>query len=148
MKVVADSRIQGLAHAFAPCVAGLCLVGCAGLAGLSNPETPMSPFLDPLMSMQSAKGAVVVGTSTMAEVRAALGPAVVVKFDSGYEVWVYRTRGVDVSARAATTAATANQAEFVILFAPSGHVKKTRIRPANVTVSRRNHPDATAQLIV
>lgn len=72
------------------------------------------------MSMQSARDMVVAGTSSKADVIAALGSGNVVSFDSGFEVWVYR-------AKAAGTAT--DSAEFVILFAPSGIVKKTRIRP-------------------
>lgn len=130
MKTVLHTRIHGLAQALAAGLASLCLVACAGLAGSSNTDTPMPPFLDPTMSMQSAKDKVAVGSSTKAEVLAALGPAAVIKFDSGYEVWVYRAKKADVSGKATTSAAMANQAEFVILFAPSGLVKKTRIRPA------------------
>ena len=50
-----------------------------------------------------------------------LGPATVVQFDSGYEVWVYRKNPLR---------SEPGNAEFVILFDPSGHVKKSRIRPA------------------
>ena len=72
------------------------------------------------MSMQNAQDLIATGIATKADVMAALGSATVVKFDSGFEVWVYR-------AKSAETAAA--KAEFVILFAPSGIVKKTRIRP-------------------
>ena len=44
-----------------------------------------------------------------------------VKFDSGFEVWVYRNKSPETKAA---------PGEFVILFAPSGVVKKTRLRPA------------------
>ncbi|WP_156955370.1 hypothetical protein [Polaromonas glacialis] len=71
--------------------------------------------------MQTASEAVAIGTSSKQEVMAALGPATVVRFDSGYEVWVYRKNPLRSEAA---------NAEFVILFAPSGIVKKTRIRPA------------------
>jgi hypothetical protein len=63
------------------------------------------------------KDAVAIGKSTRADVIAALGETLVISFDTGYEVWVYRL-------------ANAPTAEFVILFAPSGLVAKTRIRPA------------------
>ena len=76
------------------------------------------------MSMQSANEAITIGTSTRAEVLAALGPAIVVKFDSGYEVWAYRKKSPERSPEKAAT-----PAELVILFAPSGVVKKTRIKP-------------------
>lgn len=101
----------------------LWLAGCAGPSGFFNSQDA-PPFRDPNMSMQNARDTIVSGRSTKADVMAALGSATVVKFDSGFEVWVYRPK----SARAA--AATSGTAEFVILFAPSGVVKKTRIRPA------------------
>jgi hypothetical protein len=73
------------------------------------------------MSMQNAQDTIVVGTTTQAEAMAALGPATEIQFDSGYAVWVYRARA---------TESDADRAEFVLLFAPSGVVKKTRLRPA------------------
>jgi hypothetical protein len=82
----------------------------------------------------AAQAAVVIGQSTKAEVKAALGEAAVVPFDSGFEVWVYRWPGAQGTLRAAT--------ELVILFEPSGVATKTRIRPgygtgAEVTSSAR-----------
>lgn len=71
--------------------------------------------------MQAGSEAVAIGKSSKQEVMAALGPATVVRFDSGYEVWVYRKNPLKSEAA---------NAEFVILFAPSGIVKKARIRPA------------------
>ena len=73
------------------------------------------------MSMQDASNSVAVGTASKADVMATLGAATVVNFDSGFEVWIYRAR----SREPAET-----KAEFVILFAPDGVVKKTRVRPA------------------
>jgi len=46
-------------------------------------------------------------------VRKALGEAVVVDFNTGYEVWIYRERP---------------SKELVLLFDPSGTLTKTRIR--------------------
>lgn len=100
----------------------LWLAGCAGSSGFFRSETKTPPFRDPAMTMQNARGAIAVGAATKADVIAALGPANVVKFDSGFEVWVY-------GAKSASDAA-ASEAEFVVLFAPSGVVKKTRLRPA------------------
>ena len=75
-------------------------------------------------SIQSANAAISIGTSTQAEVLATLGPGTVVRFDSGYEVWVYWGRSPNTASK------TANKpAELVILFAPSGVVKQTRINP-------------------
>jgi len=59
----------------------------------------------------------VVGQATRASVLAALGKTHQVKFDSGYETWLYQVpRG------------GGRFAEFVILFEPSGKVSKTRQR--------------------
>src|ERR1700712_3891073 len=86
------------------------LGGCAGPGGLftGNVETP--PFRDPAMSMQTAREAIVIGQWTKAEVSAALGPATVVDFDSGFAVWVYRPKTASGPAAGAQ--------ELVILFAP------------------------------
>jgi hypothetical protein len=107
--------------AVAVLTACLWLAGCAGPFGLPGMGSATAPFRDPGMSMQAASEAVAIGQSTQQEVMAALGPATVVRFDSGYEVWVYRKNPLRSEAA---------NAEFVILFAPSGIVKKTRIRPA------------------
>ena len=98
----------------------LWLAGCVGTGEFAKSRDTRPVFLDKNMSVQEAQGAITIGASTKADVQAALGAATVVKFDSGYEVWVYR--GADGKA-------TTTGAEFVILFAPSGIVKKTRIRP-------------------
>ena len=69
------------------------------------------------MVSQDRVNAITVGKSTKADVVALLGETLAISFDTGYEVWVYRL-GKD-----------RNAAEFVILFAPSGLVAKTRISP-------------------
>ena len=99
----------------------LWLAGCAGPFGFPGAGGAASAFRDPGLSMQAASEAVVIGQSSQHDVMAALGPGTVVRFDSSYEVWVYRKNPL--------RSEPAN-AEFVILFAPSGIVKKTRIRPA------------------
>ena len=96
---------------------GIGTAGCTG-PGLFRSAETTSPFRDPGMSMQKASEAVVVGQSTKVEVASVLGAATVVTFDSGFEVWVYRTN--------ATPEAVPNS-ELVILFAPSGVVTKTRL---------------------
>ncbi len=101
---------------------GFGLAGCAGPAGFLGADNKASAFRDPGMSMQNARDAIVVGQSTKEGVSAALGRATVVKFDSGFEVWLYRAN---------SSSEAAAKAEFVILFAPSGVVKKTRIRAAS-----------------
>jgi hypothetical protein len=61
-----------------------------------------------------------VGKHTKAQVRAALGEAVIVDFASGYEVWVYRERLPEKSAVPA--------GELVLLFDPAGILAKARVR--------------------
>lgn len=97
------------------------LGACAGPGGLFGADEIQPPFQDKTLSMQGAQGRLVLGTSTKADVAAALGPAAtVVRFDSGYEVWAYREK---------LPKSTVPGAEFVILFSPSGIVQKTRVRP-------------------
>ncbi|TDP72534.1 hypothetical protein [Roseateles toxinivorans] len=86
-------------------------------------RTPAGQALTP----QAAMELIAIGKSGKAEVAAALGSkAIVIPFDSGYEVWVYRWPGPDKTTRAAT--------ELVLLFEPSGLVKKLRLRPGYATV--------------
>ena len=82
----------------------LFLVTCALLAGCAAPPEPAPPI---------SGDALVVGKSTKADVRAALGEGTVASFDSGYEVWVYRERAA---------------AELVLLFEPSGILSRKRVR--------------------
>ena len=105
---------------------GLVLACCLGLAACAGPggfgaDDLQPPFRDKTLAMQSAQGMVTPGTSNKADVTAALGPAAsVVRFDSGYEVWIYREK---------PPKSPTPGAELVILFSPSGIVQKTRIRP-------------------
>jgi hypothetical protein len=92
----------------------------------------VTPLRTKVIPADSVKKAVAIGKSTKADVIAALGETLVISFDSGFEVWVYRL-GSDKAKRGTT-------GEFVILFAPSGLVAKTRIRPAYVI-----HNDTAAQ---
>lgn len=92
-------------------IATLALAGCA--AGPQDQDNTAPPFRDASMRTADAERAIRPGISTKADVQDALGTANVVRFESGYEVWVYRAAG----------------AEFVVLFTPSGIAKKTRIRP-------------------
>ena len=100
---------------------GLWLVGCAVGGEPFTSGTSDGVFSNKNMSGQQAAAAVAIGQSTKADVLAALGPATSIRFDSGYEVWVYRGRPLR---------APATGAEFVVLFAPSGTVQKTRLRSA------------------
>lgn len=97
------------------------LAGCAGYGELFQSEGSKPAFINKSMSVQDAHDAILIEKSTKADVLAVLGNAAVVRFDSGYEVWVYRGK---------PSRAPATGAEFVILFTPAGRVKKTRIRPA------------------
>jgi hypothetical protein len=95
-------------------VLSICLIvlGCAA-------PPPKEPPLGPgeIRSAQAASQALVVGKSTRADVRAALGNATVVDFASGYEVWVYRENP--------------RKNELVLLFAPSGVLAKLRVSAAS-----------------
>lgn len=100
---------------------GVALGGCAGSGELFTAENARPEFINKSMLVQEAQDALAVGVSTKADVLAALGIATVISFDGGHEVWAYRGKPLK---------APATGAEFVVLFAPSGVVKKTRIRPA------------------
>ena len=121
------------AHAFAVCVAG-----CVTQAS-TVPTAVVTPLRVKVIPADRMKDVVAIGKSTKADVIASLGETLVIRFDTGYEVWVYRLAN-DTLAKALPTpriARTGSEkawprtpAEFVILFAPSGLVAKTRIRPA------------------
>src|SRR5205085_12056154 len=104
-------------------VAGL-WAACAATGTFDpSPEDPggaRSPAGQPL-APQAAMDTIAIGRSTKADVASALGKAIVIAFDSGYEVWVYRWPGADRTTRAAT--------ELVVLFDPSGLATKVRVRP-------------------
>jgi hypothetical protein len=114
-----------------------CIAGCA-----SPPTTPPSAVVawprTNIVAADKVKNAVAIGKSTKADVVAALGEPLVIRFDTGYEVWVYQlVRGARAreaaeqqDAPTPSDQATPDTSEFVILFAPSGLVAKTRIRPA------------------
>lgn len=102
----------------------LWLAGCASAFRTSKPELP--PFRDASMSLQAASDTINLGKTTKAEALATLGPATVVKFDSGFEVWVYRSYQANGPK---SPEADAAPAEFVILFTPQSIASKSRIRP-------------------
>lgn len=64
--------------------------------------------------------AVVAGQTCKAQLLAAFGPTKAVRFDSGYEAWVYQS-----------PAGGGRFAEFVVLIGPDGVVRKTRTRAPN-----------------
>ncbi len=107
--------------------AAACLSGCAGSVGLSVAESDGLILRDKTISAECAQSSLVIGQTTKAEALAALGPATVIRFDSGYEVWAYRSK--EGRSRDAN-------AELVILFTPAGVVHKSRVRPATGVVSR------------
>jgi hypothetical protein len=78
------------------------------------PPKPQTPSLRP------AFDTLAIGKSTKADVRAALGEATVIDFDSGYEVWVYRERPGGKPPPPVK--------EYVLLFSPSGVLTKSRVR--------------------
>ena len=94
------------------------LGACANFSGTTTNGLP--GFRDASMSLQAASDTITLGKTTKAEAHATLGAANVVKFDSGFEVWVYRLKAPN---------AEVSPAEFVILFTPEGIASKTRIRP-------------------
>lgn len=98
----------------------LAIAGCACLAGCATVKPERRPLRPgEILSAPSARDAISIGKSTKADVRGALGEAVVIGFDSGYEVWVYRERLREKAAP---------PTEFVLLFAPSGVLAKSRLR--------------------
>ena len=87
------------------------------LGGCATPHA--SAFRDPALTVQAASQRIVPGQSSRADVSAALGPAQVVAFDSGFEVWAYRS---------ASPGAKSSDTELVLLFSPDGILRKTRVR--------------------
>jgi hypothetical protein len=62
---------------------------------------------------------------TTAQMRAALGPAATVRFDSGYQVWRYRYPKMNPQKKPEDGKPA--YAEFVILFGPDGVARKARL---------------------
>ena len=104
------------------------LAGCAGSALFPGAGATRALFADATLSAQQASEQLVPGVSTQADALALLGRATVIQFDSGHAVWVYRTTPPGV--------ATPGE-EFVVLFSPSGVVKKTRARSASGQAASR-----------
>lgn len=97
------------------------LAGCAMFGSGTLDESTPGVMRAGAPPPQVAYELVRAGSSTRQEVAAALGRATVVRFDSGWEVWVYRWRGMSAS--------TASATELVVLFDPSGVARKARVRP-------------------
>ena len=98
--------------------AGLLLTGCAIGPGLFGADEGKPVFRDPALSVPHAASLLQVGRQRREDVAARLGPAETVRFDTGYEVWVYRSHGRDAAA----------QPELVLLFDPAGVLSKARLR--------------------
>ena len=105
-----------IAKASAACAFCACMAGCAA---------PGASLLT-AVSAQNTRNAITIGKSTRPDVIAALGKTAVIRFESGFEVWVYQVTG-DTPANLGWRKPVTT--EFVVLFAPSGVVTKTRIRP-------------------
>jgi hypothetical protein len=95
-----------------------------------------APAIAVSVAGSGAERNIVIGQSTKKDLLAAFGPAYVIRFDNGYEVWGYQKNdGIVMSAKA--TVERMNQGmswlgntEIVALLAPDGIVAKIRIRPA------------------
>lgn len=115
------SRKMRLLPASAACAC--LLAGCATLdAGSERTFTKAT-----VVPTRAVDARVSPGKSTKADVLAALGKTTTINFDSGYEIWVYHLKD---DARRDGGRRDAGAAEYVVLFAPSGVVAKTRTRPA------------------
>jgi hypothetical protein len=110
-------RLLRASLAFASCA---CVAACAVFQLPPTKAETAAPLPGEIISAQAAKDTISIGKSTKSDVTAALGQAIVINFDSGYEVWVYREKLQDKAPPLRT--------EFVLLFAPSGIVTKSRIR--------------------
>jgi hypothetical protein len=104
-------------------LAAICALatGCAQMAAPPLAEGGPGVVQPQVIALPAAHSSIVIGKSTKVDVMAALGQPTKIPFDSGFEVWVYRWPGAQKTHRSAT--------ELVILFEPTGMVKKTRVRP-------------------
>jgi hypothetical protein len=98
---------------------GAALSACAVLGSGAVDESGPGVLRADERTPADAQALAVPGASK-SRVDAALGRANVIRFDSGWEVWVYRWVGRDRSPQAAT--------ELVVLVDPQGTVKKSRVR--------------------
>lgn len=89
------------------------LVCAALLAGCATQAAPPGA----IVAAERLSSSVVTGRTTKAQLLAAFGPTKSVRFDSGYEAWVYQM-----------PAGGGQFSEFVVLIDPSGVVGKTRTR--------------------
>ena len=97
------------------------LGGCAGGGPLMPRRDGAATTQPSAMTAQRAFDAIAPGRTTQADLTRTLGKAIVIHFDSGYEVWVYRWDGAGGTTHAAT--------ELVVLVNREGVVTKARVRP-------------------
>ncbi|MFZ6646034.1 hypothetical protein ACO0LO_09975 [Undibacterium sp. TJN25] len=95
-----------------------CMAGCA---------TSPPPRADITHIAPAATQSLVTVGQNKADVIATLGKTKTLRFDSGVEVWVYYYSDPGAGIRQPPQAD--GNAEFIVLFSPSGKVLKTRIRP-------------------
>lgn len=106
-------------------LACLLLAACASGCGTKAPLA--TGVVDSIRLEQT----VIIGHSTKVQVLAQLGPTTNIRFDSGYEVWLYKyvPRNTQQGPQWPFSNQTDERAvEFVILFDPNGVVRKTRRR--------------------
>jgi hypothetical protein len=124
-----------------------CIAGCASPGPPAAPAAVVTPLRTRVIPADRA-ATIAIGRSTRAEVVVALGETLVISFESGFEVWVYRL-AADSPARPVPGAARSGleqeagsaTGEFVVLFGPSGLVARTRIRSASDAHLLRSAPD-------
>jgi hypothetical protein len=114
--------MKPLVHAGFVAAICACVTACAG-----REESSIATAATPPIPIEKAGDVIAIGKSTKADVIVALGKTTVVSFDSGYEVWVYRYQA---GAPVGSAHGLHGKTEFVVLFAPSGVVTKTRVRTA------------------
>ena len=91
------------------------LILCAALLAACATQNAAPPGAQ--VPAERLQQTVVVGQTTRAQLLAAFGPTKNVRFDSGFETWVYQSPAGD-----------GRFAEFVVLIDPAGVVAKTRTR--------------------
>ncbi|MBD8544586.1 hypothetical protein IFU00_20115 [Oxalobacteraceae sp. CFBP 8761] len=91
------------------------LILCAALLAGCATQNAAPPGAQ--VAAERLQQTVVAGQTTKAQLLAAFGPTKNVRFDSGFEAWVYQS-----------PAGGGQFAEFVVLIDPAGVVAKTRTR--------------------
>ncbi len=102
------------------CRLGLAAALAASLAGCAGPSGPARESPDPSVSPQLVMSTIAPGRTTRVELARAPAKPIVIHFDSGYEVWLYRWDKDSGAVRKGT--------EVVVLLGPDGVVRKSRLR--------------------